>query len=270
MMCAWTRRHCWPSGARRYAEPTAGWDFSTFAGSIETDDPPWSYDDLAREALAGATSALDIGTGGGEVLLRLRDALPADTLATEGWAPNLPHATEALAPHGIHVVPYDSEHDELMPFEDGRFDVVLDRHESYVATEVFRVLRPGGVFVTQQVDGRDFEETHALFGGTPAYSHVTLENFRAEAEAAGFVVEDGREWSGHDAVRRRGDVRELRADGAVGGARGLLGGPLRRRPAGDDRARPGLHASDVRAGVSTSRPVARSPHSTSTTSRGFR
>ena len=129
-----------------YAEPTAGWDFSTFAGSVETDDPPWSYEDLAREALAGATSALDIGTGGGEVLLRLRDALPADTLATEGWAPNLPHATEALAPHGIHVVPYDSEHDDLMPFEDGRFDVVLARHESYVATEVFRVLRPGGVF----------------------------------------------------------------------------------------------------------------------------
>ena len=180
----------------RYAEPTSGWDFSAFAGSIETDDPPWSYEDLARDALGGATSALDIGTGGGEVLLRLIDALPADTLATEGWAPNLPHATEALAPHGIHVAPYDSEHDDLMPFEDGRFDVVLDRHESYVITEVFRVLRPGGAFVTQQVDGRDFEETHALFGGTPAYSHVTLDSFRDEAEAAGFTVEDAREWSG--------------------------------------------------------------------------
>jgi SAM-dependent methyltransferase len=179
----------------RYAEPTAGWDFSSFAGSVETDEPPWSYEDLARAALAGATSALDVGTGGGEVLLRLRDALPADTLATEGWAPNLSHATEALAPHGIHVVPYDSEHDAAMPFEDGRFDVVLDRHESYLATEVFRVLRPGGAFVTQQVDGRDSAETHALFGGT-AYSHVTLETFRAEAEAAGFVVEDAREWSG--------------------------------------------------------------------------
>jgi SAM-dependent methyltransferase len=180
----------------RFAEPTVGWDFSSFAGSIETDDPPWSYDDLARQVLVGAASALDVGTGGGEVLLRLRDALPADTLATEGWAPNLPHATESLAPHGIPVVPYDSEHDDRMPFEDGRFDVVLDRHESYDAAEVFRVLRPGGAFVTQQVDGRDFEETHALFGGTPAYSHDTHERLSAEAEAAGFAVEDGREWSG--------------------------------------------------------------------------
>ena len=180
----------------RYAEPTKGWDFSSFDDLIEAEEPPWSYDDLAREALTGATSALDLGTGGGEVLLRLADALPRDTLATEGWAPNLPVATEALAPHGIAVVPYDSEQDERMPFEDERFDVVLDRHESYVAAEVHRVLRPGGVFLTQQVDGRDLEETHALFGGTPAWSHVTLDNFRAEAEAAGFVVEDAREWAG--------------------------------------------------------------------------
>ena len=149
----------------RYAEPTTGWDFSSFDGVIDTDDPPWSYDDLARAALAGAASALDVGTGGGEVLLRLADVLPDDTLATEGWAPNLPVATEALAPRGIAVVPYDSEHDERMPFDDQRFEVVLDRHESYVASEVFRILRPGGVFVTQQVDGRDFEETHSLFGG---------------------------------------------------------------------------------------------------------
>jgi SAM-dependent methyltransferase len=163
---------------------------------VETDEPPWSYDELARGALAGAGSALDLGTGGGEVLLRLADALPDDTLATEGWAPNLPVATEALAPHGIPVVPYDSETDARMPFEDGRFDVVLDRHESYDAAEVFRVLRPGGVFVTQQVDGRDFEEMHALFGGTPAHSHVTSANLRAEAETVGFVVEEAREWAG--------------------------------------------------------------------------
>jgi SAM-dependent methyltransferase len=180
----------------RFAEPTTGWDFSSFEGLIETDEPPWSYDDLARAALRGATSALDIGTGGGEVLLRLADALPSDTLATEGWAPNLSVATEALAPLGIPVVPYDSVSDERMPFEDERIDVVLDRHESYLTSEVFRILKPGGRFVTQQVDGRDFEETHALFGGTPAFSHVRLQNLRAEAEDAGFVVDDAREWAG--------------------------------------------------------------------------
>jgi SAM-dependent methyltransferase len=179
----------------RYAEPTSGWDFSSIDAVVDG-EPPWSYDALARRVLAGATSALDLGTGGGELLLTLRDALPADTVATEGWPPNFPVATEALAPHGIDVVAYDAEQDERMPFGDARFDVVLDRHEAYVTAEVFRVLRPGGVFLTQQVDGRDFAESRELFGGSVAYPHITLEHLRAEAEAAGFVVEEDGDWTG--------------------------------------------------------------------------
>jgi SAM-dependent methyltransferase len=178
-----------------YAEPTRGWDFSTIDAVVEG-QPPWSYDGLARRALAGATSALDMGTGGGEVLLTFADALPPDTVATEGWPPNVPVATEALAPHGIEVVRYDSETDARMPFDDGRFDVVLDRHESYVTAEVFRVLRPGGVFLTQQVDGGDFAESQELFGGSTAHPLVTLDHLRAEAEETGFVVEEEGDWTG--------------------------------------------------------------------------
>ena len=179
----------------RYAEATSGWDFSAIDAVVDG-EPPWSYEALARDALAGAASALDMGTGGGEVLLTLADALPADTVATEGWPPNLPVATDALGPHDIDVVAYDAEQDPRMPFDDGRFAVVLDRHEAYVAAEVFRVLRPGGVFLTQQVDGRDFEESHRLFGGSTAYPHITLHHLRAEAEAAGFEVERADECMG--------------------------------------------------------------------------
>ena len=92
----------------RHAEATSGWDFSAIDAVVDG-EPPWSYDALAREVLTGAASALDLGTGGGELLLTLVDALPADTVATEGWPPNVPVATEALAPRGIEVVAYDSE-----------------------------------------------------------------------------------------------------------------------------------------------------------------
>lgn len=117
-------------------------------------------------------------------------------MATEGWPPNLPVATAALAARGIPVLAYDAEEDRRLPFADARFDVVLDRHEAYDVAEVMRVLRPGGRFLTQQVDGRDFEETHALFGGTTAYPHITLERLRAEAVSAGFAVDDERDWAG--------------------------------------------------------------------------
>jgi len=177
--------------------PVQGWDFSSITGRHREDQPPWSYDELAREVVAGAASVLDMGTGGGEKLIELMAALPPDTIATEGWPPNVPVAARNLRPHGLGVVEYDAEAaDNTMPFADRRFDVVLNRHEAYRADEVLRILRPGGMFLTQQVDGRDFEETQALFGGHTDYPHITLANLNAEAATAGFDIERAQQWQG--------------------------------------------------------------------------
>jgi hypothetical protein len=177
--------------------PASGWDFARFGDRLSGDAPPWSYVDLAYDALRRASSALDLGTGGGEVLLSLTDALPADTVATEGWEPNLPVAREALAAHGIDVVPYDAERDAALPFVDDRFDVVLDRHEAYDATEVGRVLHHEGTFLTQQVDGRDLEDLAALLGsGRTSYAEVRLDRFAEDARSAGLVVDLAEEWTG--------------------------------------------------------------------------
>ncbi|CAN5685061.1 class I SAM-dependent methyltransferase [soil metagenome] len=137
-----------------------------------------------------------MGTGGGEVLLDLAETLPDDTVATEGWQPNVPIATTALAPHGIEVVFYDAETDPAMPFEENRFDLVLNRHEAYAPDEVRRILQPKGHFFTQQVDGRSFKESRQLFGGRSNYEHVTLDNFRLQLEEAGFAIKRAREWAG--------------------------------------------------------------------------
>lgn len=179
-----------------WAEPVTGWDFSRFGDRLAGEGLPWSYDDLAREALRGARSCLDIGTGGGEVLSGLADVLPSETVATEGWAPNLPVADEALSSHGIKVVAYDAEKVPDLPFPDDCFDVVLARHEAYATDEVVRVLRPGGTFLTQQVDERNVPELKELFGGGPENVHVSLDNLRVEAEAAGLVVDHAEDFSG--------------------------------------------------------------------------
>ena len=172
-----------------HAAPVRGYDLSELDDRIVEDDPePWSYQNLARTVLGGAEAVLDLGTGGGEILLDLLSALPADTVATEGWAPNLPVATATLATPCIPVVAYDAAVDDALPFISGRFDVVLARHAAYVASEVYRVLRPGGRFLTEQVDGRDLEEIDAVLGGRPAHRGIRLDALRAEALAAGFQL----------------------------------------------------------------------------------
>src|SRR4051794_4056568 len=50
------------------AAPVDGWDFSWLDGRATEQRPSWGYQRLLGGRLAAATAALDIQTGGGEVL----------------------------------------------------------------------------------------------------------------------------------------------------------------------------------------------------------
>jgi len=138
-----------------HAEETrafTGWDFSYLEGRVDTDPLPWDYRAIAVEHLKPSDRLLDMGTGGGEFLLALGHRRELTTV-TEAWPPNVDLCRQRLAPLGITVA--QTFDDDRLPFPDASFDVVLNRHASFDAAEVFRVLAPGGVFVTQQVGGRN-------------------------------------------------------------------------------------------------------------------
>lgn len=129
-----------------------GWDFGWLAGRLVQDDPPWDYVEIVRAHLPGTRSLLDLGTGGGELLAGLAP-LPEDTHATEAYPPNQAIAQARLAPLGVTV--HATKDQPELPFEDAQFDLVVNRHESYAPAEVRRILKPGGIFITQQVGGLD-------------------------------------------------------------------------------------------------------------------
>jgi len=151
--------------------PFSGWDFSWLAAR-STDEPlPWSYwPEVARRA-ASARCMLDMGTGGGEGLSRLAPR-PPRTVATEGWPPNAPVAARLLRPLGVPVVQDEGAADNVaedpgrgrLPFRDGAFQLVANRHEAFLAAEVSRVLAPGGTFITQQVDMHSYDDLYRLLG----------------------------------------------------------------------------------------------------------
>ncbi|MFJ3943545.1 class I SAM-dependent methyltransferase [Streptomyces griseoaurantiacus] len=173
------------------AVPVEGWDFSWFEGRATEARPSWGYARGMARRLARAEAALDIQTGGGEVL-HSAPALPLLTVATEGWPPNVARATALLGPRGVAVVA--SPEDAPLPFADGAFDLVTSRHPVRTHwAEIARVLRPGGTYYSQQV-GREsvFELAEYFLGPLPeeAYRARDPEEARAAARAAGLDVVD--------------------------------------------------------------------------------
>lgn len=99
-----------------------GWDFSWLDGRATEERPPWGYAGAMAERMARAGAALDIQTGGGEVLASVA-RLPRLTVATESWPPNVARATALLHPRGVAVVADPDE--PPLPFADAAFDLVV-------------------------------------------------------------------------------------------------------------------------------------------------
>ena len=100
------------------AVPVEGWDFSWFKGRATEERPPWGYARLMGERMAGAEAALDIETGGGEVLATVARP-PALLVATEGWRPNVTVAAGRLRPLRAHVVVAADQAQEKVLGRDG-------------------------------------------------------------------------------------------------------------------------------------------------------
>jgi SAM-dependent methyltransferase len=156
------------------AAPVAGWDFSWLEGRATEQRPSWGYQRMLGPKLAAATAALDLQTGGGEVLAGARGHAPI-TVATEAWPPNLAAAARTLRPHGVHVVAADDAPN--LPFAGAAFDLVVSRHP--VTTwweEIARVLRPGGTYFSQQVPASVFELVEHFLG--PSSRHASRDQRR--------------------------------------------------------------------------------------------
>lgn len=125
-----------------------GWDFSHIKGRYaEESDLPWDYRTEILCRLRPETKLLDMDTGGGEFLLSLGHP-PKNTAATEAYAPNVELCRETLLPLGIDFRLGDAA---SLPFENECFDMVINRHGDFHPPEIARVLKKGGLFITQQV-----------------------------------------------------------------------------------------------------------------------
>jgi SAM-dependent methyltransferase len=131
------------------AADVTGWDFSWLDGRATEERPPWGYARLLANRLALVGSALDLDTGGGEVIAQVPE-LPALMCVTEGWPPNVARARGLLGPRGVQIVQVDPG--SPLPFRDGSFELVTSRHPVRPDwPEIARVLAVGGHYLAQHV-----------------------------------------------------------------------------------------------------------------------
>lgn len=167
-----------------------GWDFSHIEGRYEEEkDLPWSYREVIGRYLKPEMRLLDIDTGGAEFLLSLHH--PHNRLAAmESYPPNVELCGQKLAPLGVDFRAADGG-EEPYPFEDRAFDMVINRHGDFHEREIERVLKPNGLFITEQVGAEnDRELVELLLDPAPKlpFPGQYLSIVRRRFEDAGFAI----------------------------------------------------------------------------------
>ena len=165
-----------------------GWDFSHIHGRYEEeDDLPWDYRQVIDESRVDSMKLLDFDTGGGEFLLSIGHPF-INTAATEGYPPNIELCKKELLPLGIDFKECDDA--SKIPFADSSFDMILNRHGDFDPSENFRLLRPNGLFITEQVgseNDRDLVKMVLPDVPTP-FPELKLSIQKRKFEEAGFEI----------------------------------------------------------------------------------
>ena len=167
-----------------------GWDFSYLKKRMIEPKIPWSYVNIAKTLVKNSKSVLDMETGGGEIFSSL-GPFPKKAVAYEGYKPNISVARKRLKSLGVKVV--ECRNIKKLPFKDEEFDLVLNKHGAINAKEIYRILKKGGIFFTQQVTGSDdLQDLVKEFGAKRKFSDINLERYIREFEIAGFKIKVSR------------------------------------------------------------------------------
>lgn len=170
-----------------------GWDFSQIHGRYDEEhDLPWDYEQIVRGYLEPEMKLMDIDTGGAEFLLSLHHPY-ANTSCMEAYEPNVELCNAKLLPLGIDFRQGNGRSN--YPFSEDSFDLVINRHGDFNPEEIKRVLKPNGVFITEQVGAEnDRALVDLLLPGTPLpFPELYLKNTESLFEQAGMTIRESQE-----------------------------------------------------------------------------
>lgn len=172
-----------------------GWNFSHLKSRKIEEKLPWDYTTLAKKLVRKSESILDMGTGGGEIFSSLMP-FPCKATVTEGYRPNYLLAKKRLEPLGVKVIDFENATVRKLPFKNEEFDLVLNRHDAFDITELFRILKSNGIFLTQQVGKNNLMDLMKFFNSKQKFNIASFQSVKNELIGTGFKIKFAENWEG--------------------------------------------------------------------------
>ena len=145
-----------------FYEKIGNWDFSQIKYTSER-LLDWEFYNKIKENTNEKSLCLDIGTGGGEKLLKMYPEVGM-AIGTDFSRQMVETARKNLKNYSNKKVRFVQMDSYNMTFPKELFDVVSARHTVIEAKQIYDVLKVGGILVVEGVDKKDCLELKELFG----------------------------------------------------------------------------------------------------------
>lgn len=164
-----------------------GWDFSKV--KCISEGVKWSLYSEVTQKCKKSDILLDIGTGGGEVLLTIAEfaLLLVGVDHSNGMIQTANHNLETSNTTNVRFLQMDAQN---LEFPQSFFNVVSCRHSPFYAKQVSKILVKDGVFLTQQVSESDKLNIKQAFGRGQDFrtdEGILKERYISELAEAGFT-----------------------------------------------------------------------------------
>lgn len=152
----------------KYYERIGNWDFSQIKCRTEN-LTNWDFYEKIRENSNEKSLCLDLGTGGGEKVLKNYPDVGM-IIATDFSKEMIKTAKENAKKYPNKRVKFVKMNNLSMNFPKETFDLISARHTIINAKQIYNCLVPGGKLVIEGIDKKDCWEIKELFGRGQAYN----------------------------------------------------------------------------------------------------
>lgn len=129
----------------------------------------WVFDQIE---LPAGSHLLELGCGVGKLWLENRERIPESwQIVLSDFSLGMLESTQRNLQDLAHVIRFEQIDAESIPFADGQFDGVIANHMLYYVddkaqafSEIWRVLKPGGVFYASTIGRHHLRELKELVG----------------------------------------------------------------------------------------------------------